>query len=359
MLAHIGTFMRAWPMGYDPYFYLAGRAAEAGYPPLFGSVVSLAFSYPWLTAIFFTTILAGLTFHIASKFGAKRPWLATVLLFSAPQFIFRTAVIEDDLLGVAFTLLLLLAYVIWEKKGTWITLGLAGFIGLVGMLTWRGTLFYILAIGINEGRKHTKLAYIVPLLAFLYFSSIVVPTGESVLGVYYIALGIGILTYSFYSLKKPLENKTLMVLFYTFAAVALAQARWIWLVVPFAAIVTSELAGDWLVEKKVGSAVLGFAIAFGLLFANVGIYTEQPTNQTMQDIFAVANITEGEPIANDWQYGHWLKYAGANALYTNLIPQAELDVPENVSWVLCSHNTDFPATSLAANFSSFALLRVP
>jgi len=106
IVAHIGTILRAYPMGYDPYFFLTeGLAAFHGYSTYW---IDLFFWYPPLTAIAFTFLFLVLTYHIAKALQVSHPLLSAALLVSAPQFVYRTALLEDDLLGVTLSLVFVL-----------------------------------------------------------------------------------------------------------------------------------------------------------------------------------------------------------------------------------------------------------
>ena len=355
ILAHIGTFYREWIMGYDPYFWLTpGRAAAAGYPQLFTFIAERAFEHPWVTAISFTAVIAGLTYHLAKNVNAKRPWLAAVLLFSAPQFIYRMALIEEDLLGVALALAMLVVFLKRRRDATIV-------LGALSLLSWRGSFVYVSSIAINWVRARANwVIYAIPVAVAIYFGFPIVTTGESIPGAVFFVFGLGALSYSLMNLKRPHENELINTCFILFGSMAMVQARFIWLLAPFAAVIVSDLAGDWLVEKKVGAAVLGFLVAFGLIFGNVGVYTEAPTAQQMIDVQEVARITQQDAISNDWHYGHWLRYFGANATYSNLQPQSFHAKPGDEKWLLVSHFSPYASElPLYRNFSSFQLLVVP
>lgn len=361
VLGAIGAYLRPFPMGFDAYFWMTPGLAHASglYPPFFSVIAPFLFAVPWLTTIAVCALIAGITYHTAREASIQHPALASALLFAAPQFLFRIAEIEDDLVGVPLCLLSLLFYLRWKRDETKLhNLAIAGFAGMFAFLFWRGAVIYALALAINEARRFGKPAMLVPAAALFY---IIFPwfgglSGESAFGVYWFVFGLGIVAYALHSWKIRPADDNLFWLAVVFASVALMRASYLWLFVPIAAVVLVNDLGGWLLNDRIGSAVLGFAVVFGLLFGNVGVIAEHPTPGEIADVKDVANITAGAPIANDWQYGHWLRWAGANPLFSNLHPQPKLTIPEEAEYVLSEESLTL---ELVKNYSSFALYRAP
>ena len=106
ILASISLVLRAYPLGYDSYYFLhhlrENTTPSDNNPPLFFVLFhNLPFNetfYRVLPILFFGcfVLLGGL---IGKNMGASG-FLTSVLMFAAPVFAFRSFILEDDLIGL-------------------------------------------------------------------------------------------------------------------------------------------------------------------------------------------------------------------------------------------------------------------
>ena len=353
--------LRADPVGMDPYYYLhyAGQPqhvadAPFGMPPLFFYVALI----PWqVICVGSLLIFAGLAYLIAKETNNPDPALAMALISVAPMLAFRFAMPEDDIIGIllgfAFIYCCMRLKPFAGKVVPWLYCNYKGLcvcaiIAFVGFFTWK--LFPIFMVFPLVSWTTKKFWPIIAIggAAMLAASQLNTIVGENILGIIAAPITLFGLIIGLKGIKDaPHTLKMMTIYFLCMGAVA---AKFLWLcILPLALCLSIALQG----MKNKDFAIV-FLIGVGLMFGAYYTLGAMPTKLHTSDLKEIANITNGELIANDWTWGHWLRYYGANPTEDNLSPKWVYSTDPAAEWCLTENR--LPA-DLVKNFSWVHLYR--
>lgn len=313
-LATILVSLREFPLGHDPYFYLAfiGQP-QPGFPPLFFYVLqfidlNLIVFLATATIIFFFGLI------VRERGAAQESSLPLMFLLAAPAFTFRLAFLEDDLIGVPLCLIAVWLYLKNRKHEAFALLAISA------LVAWRGCLLFLGFLAFNEVRERTKLAWLaLPVLALFVRPDAIV--GENSLGFLFIPITLLSVTLGLLNWKSASGfNKAWSA---WFLALGILSAKWLWLAVFPLAIMLSDLVQNS--NRRDGFVVM--VVGLGLFIGSLFVLNAAPTGAQLHDIQMVVDICGSSEINNEWWLGHWLRYNGGNPRYSNLKHTPEAYMP--------------------------------
>ena len=324
--------LRAFPLGCDPYYYLAYASnPQSGMPPLF-------FYLSGLPTIPVTLILIAaslfLFYRIAKEARSPNPVLTTALLLGAPVLFLRAAIFEDDLLGLPVSLGLVYAFMRTDGWARWLVIVTTV---LLGFQVWRPLWLFAGLFVFWEIVTRFRWAWLtLPMLGVVgYTGTSAAMVGENQPGLLYIPvmlLGLAL------GITGIIKGGFMAAWAVWFLFLGLLQAKWLWLAVfPLGIILHREVYG-----KKNYQALMVLVIGLGVVMGSLYVVNAQPTLGQMTDLAEVVRIADGAEINNEWWTGHWLVWLGGNARYTNLSPTPEAYMPGEARYHLTTEVLPLP-----------------
>lgn len=342
-LVMIPNLLREYPLGMDPYYYLhhAGDA-QPGMPSLFFGIAELP---PLPVTFVLTAILLYLFWLIGLECGvfgiSPLSSIGITLVLSAPAFLLRSALFEDDLIGVPISLFCLYLYI--KAKSNWEKALAVLLLVAASVVAWRGCLLYVGMLVFYELAKRTKKIWLsLPALAFYFRPDNLV--GEHSVGFLFVPISLLGATLGLMGWCK--SKLFVRVWAVWFLALGILQAKWLWL----ATFPLVLMLWEYLKDQKKRDTFLVIAIGLGYFMGAMAVMQSAPSAQQMEDVQEISLITYNYTVANSWHFGHWLRWAGANPINDNLHPDRQ---DWNGTWLL-SHEP-LEGYKLVKNYS-WALL---
>jgi len=392
------ALLRSWPADTDPYFlaaHIRAGTVPSGYPFGFFFLMGLVPWSDWLMRVypvimafcaalcvgFIADLLVGK--HAIGKSEPITPpsggikerfdvffsrclweepgWIAAFLVYGFPVFGFRFGIFEEDLLGMVVCLAGLYFALKYFRDGHTDELVLSSMLFLIGLMVWRGSILFLLCaglLGVLRKDRHLLLGFVaLSLLGVWLFgfglSSLPVPgftVGDNMPGIYMLlpTLCVGLL--GLWMLKEAALELRLWTVFFLLPGLYLAKFL-TFSVFPLAVLMVLFFRAA---SPKRRLFLLEVLMISGSLVAMSSLWNAVPDQHLMDSMQSVASITGGEPIANEWRFGHWLSWFGANPQFSPLSNWDDIN-NSNASWVL-GNCTKYGSLRFVENYSSFCLM---
>jgi len=399
LLATSAVWLRPWPADTDPYFlawHIKNGSVPVGYPFAFFSLmgvlpwndvymrlvpVLLCFAAALATGFIADLLLGGFgegkleplrqgsevkkgwfSELVSGVLWREPGWAAAFLVYGFPVFGFRFGVFEEDLLGIVLCLGGLFFALSWFlDRGGAEDLALSCVFFLLALMTWRGSVFFLLCVGLLGVLKESKRVLLVfvavALVAAWFFgvgvSSVPVPSfsgaGENLPGLYMMipALLIGLL--GLWVLKEASLELRLWSVFFLVLGAWVAKFL-LWCVFPLAVLMVMLLRAVR-VERRL--FVLQVFMVSGVLVAAGSLWNAPPSAERMEGVRSAVAVTGSDLVANEWSLGHDVLWFGGNPEFSPLDNWDDIE-RSNASWVLgnCTRYKEF---RLVGNYSLFCL----
>jgi hypothetical protein len=329
-LATLPAFLRAFPADTDPYYFLAGGAPIA--PSLYPFVLGLIpLAYLPILCLLSTIAIAVTTYYISKEFKAQDPMLSVYLLFTASLFLFRQNIIEDDLIGYTLGLLGFLFWVRYWERG-WSNAGdrveciaTSALFTIACSWFWNTASlmfvgFYVLHLLFTDRfRKWWKL-WVVPLIGvmFLRLPRPSLTIGEQVPLMSFF-VGLFILPWGAWMSLKEMGRPLRIAVIY-WSGLGLLMGKFVPMAAPFLAVACEKTISG---KKKNLLGWVPMLVGMAMVVSAYSVLNATPTLDEMEMCEDVASRIGGEAVANEWSYGHFLTWYGANPIYTPFNPREE------------------------------------
>ena len=267
-----------------------------------------------LLTYFFFTINILLISLIGEKINKEHGWLAGILINMSSFFLLANFQLEDDVLS--YPLLLISLYLILNKGG-WGKVA-ALILVLIAGLFWRGSFFWLFGFALGDFLFFFALIIVFVFLLNNDFGTIigaVFPNNQVIENVpFFGIIQQYVLLLGFWGAKRFLTVQFIFWGVLTFFNMKFAPMLSIFLVLGFVLLIGEYnrdkkiFKNEWLRKHFFDLIIAG---VLGIGFANfIIILNYSPNENQINAIQDVIILADGQPILNDWSYGHYIAYYG-------------------------------------------------
>lgn len=335
----LAVLSRTYPAGNDAYYFLSKGST---------------FLYENILMIFCMFLTMFITAYLAREVGVRQWKLAGILAFCAPTLVFRMAVFENDIFALPICLLALLFMFKYDNEDINIYLIASAVLLTTAFSIWIGAIVFIAFFIFHYALKINTFVGILTLCGFI---ALMPPTNNYIPemrgGYYAIVFATMWILAGLTEYKQFPDNLKEMIIFFGIPAFMMIKF------ITFFCIPLG-MAATYIVEKKnifkgVSGTIFMIWCLMGFVVGAGTVMQTNPSNQLMSDLYEVTAITQGEPIANDWSFGHILNWMGAFPMDSPYNPQPNFTLHPYAMWALTNETLNYP---IVKQYDGFALYNI-